>query len=146
MPLITAQQMQNGMTASDHQTTNQNMIASLLGDPGYLSGFQFGTPLAASRQQMQTVSNNGGYRNRHPQAQTLPNDGGYRYRRQHGGRSNGPVVINNDGPLAITSGNGNVVQLSSSQGAAGPVAQQQVVNLPGSIAGSAVNLAGSARH
>src|ERR1700758_3330156 len=46
MPLITAQQMQNGVTGSDHQALNQNMIAALRGDPGYLGGFQFGTPLA----------------------------------------------------------------------------------------------------
>jgi len=160
MPLITAQQMQNGMTASDHQTADQNMITSLKGDPGFLSGFQFGTPMAASSQQVQTLSYNGGYRRRQQaqglpddrgyrrrqQAESLPDGGGYAYRRQHGGRGSGPVIIDNGGPLAITSGNGNVVQLSSSQGAAGPVAQQQVVNLPGSVAGGAVNLAGSARR
>ena len=132
MPFVTAQQLQNGMTASDHQAKNQSMITALRGDPGFLSGFQFGTPLAASRQVAQS--------------QALPNDGGYSYRRRHGGRGNGPIIINNEGPLAVTVGNGNLVQQQSSQGSAGPVAQQQVVNLPGSAAGPAVNVAGSAHH
>ncbi|HET6609654.1 MAG TPA: hypothetical protein VFG62_23490 [Rhodopila sp.] len=128
MPLITAQQVQNGMTASDHQAMNQNMISKLRGDPGFLSGFQFGLPLASSRQVVQQ--------------QAFADDGGYEYRRHHHGHGHGPVIINNEGPLAVTVGNGNTVQQQSSIGTQGPVAQQQVVNLPGSIAGSAVNQAG----
>src|ERR1700719_1632575 len=49
-PMLSAHDAQNGMTAADHQTQNQNMISRLRGDPGFLSGFSFGTPLAASRQ------------------------------------------------------------------------------------------------
>jgi hypothetical protein len=127
MALTTAQQTQNGMTASDHQAKNQSMITALRGDPGFLSGFQFGTPSAVSRQP----------------AQSMPDDGGYYYRHRHGGRGNGPIIINAEGPMAVTVGNGNVVQQQSSQGATGPVAQQQVLNLPGSVSGAAVNTAGS---
>src|ERR1700712_3279783 len=71
---VTAHDVQNGMTAADHQAQNQTMISRLRGDAGFLSGFQFGTPLAASRQ-----------------AQVLPDDGGYRSRRRHGQR---PIIIN----------------------------------------------------
>src|ERR1700712_5432716 len=71
---VTARDVQNGMTAADHQAQNQDMIHRLRGAPGFLSGFQFGTPLAASRQ-----------------AQVLPDDGGYRSRRRHGQR---PIIIN----------------------------------------------------
>jgi len=180
MPLITAQQMQGGMTASDHQTVDQNLISALQGDPGFLSGFQFGMPMAASSQMqmlpsqlssqnsqyrhqpVQRLPDDFGYRYRRQQGQAMPNGGSTRYRQyqaeaasgggargyshQHGGRNNAPVIINNDGSLAFTSGNNNVVQLSSVLGASGPVAQQQVANMPGAIGGSAVNLAGSARR
>jgi hypothetical protein len=123
MPLMTAHDMQNGMTAADHQAQNQDMITRLRGDPGFLSGFSFGTPLAASRQ-----------------APVLPDDAGYRYRHRHG-HSGGPVIINNDGPLAVTVGNGNVVQQQSATGS-GPIAQQQVATTPsaGASGGGATNL------
>ena len=125
-PFLTAQSVQNGMTPTDHQAQNQAMISRLRGDPGFLSGFSFGTPQAASRQVQQ--------------AQALPDDGGYGYRRHHHGQGEGPVIINNQGPLAVTVGNGNVVQQSSANGS-GPIAQQQVVTLPGQGAGGgAVNL------
>jgi hypothetical protein len=124
-PLLTARDVQNGMTAADHQAQNQDMITRLRGDPGFLAGFSFGTPLAPSRQ-----------------AQVSPDDGGYWRRHHHGqGQRQGPVIINNDGPLAITSGNGNVVQLQSANGS-GPIAQQQVATTPGGAShGGALNLA-----
>jgi hypothetical protein len=104
---VTARDVQGGMTGADHQAQNQAMISKLRGDPGFLSGFSFGTPLAASRQ-----------------VPVLPDDGGYRFRHQHG-HGDGPVIINNEGPLAVTVGNGNLVQQQSSTGP-GPAAQQQV--------------------
>jgi len=107
-PLQTAQGVQNGLTAADHQAQDQAMISRLRGDPGYLAGFSFGTPLAPSRQ-----------------AQT-PYDPWYRHSHGHG---QGRVVINNEGPLAVTVGNGNVVQQQSATGA-GPIAQQQVATTP----------------
>jgi hypothetical protein len=124
MPMTTAQDMQNGVTGSAHQTQNQNMIAALRGDPGLLSGFQFGSPLAASRQ---------------PQQQ-LPDDGGWHHR-QRRGHGDGPVIIDNGGALAVTVGNGNVVQQSTASGA-GPIAQQQVATMPGGVTAGAANLAG----
>src|SRR5271166_1489991 len=123
-PFLTARDLQGGMTAADHQAQNQNMISKLRGDPGFLAGFSFGTPLAASRQPVQT----------------LPDDGGYRYRRSHG-HGDGPIIINSQGPLAVTVGNGNVVQQQSATGS-GPIALQQVATAPGggSRGGGAVNL------
>jgi hypothetical protein len=123
-PFLTARDIQGGMTAADHQAQNQAMISRLRGDPGYLAGFSFGTPLAASRQQVSA----------------LPDDGGYRYRRQHG-HGDGPIIINNQGPLALTVGNGNVVQQQSATGS-GPIAQQQVATTPsrGSLGSGAFNL------
>jgi hypothetical protein len=117
---MTARDMQNGMTPADHQAQNQDMISRLRGDPGFLSGFQFGTPLAASRQ-----------------VQTVPDDGGYRARHHHGQR---PIIINNEGPLAVTVGNDNVVQQQSAIGS-GPIAQQQIATTPrGGSQSGALNL------
>jgi hypothetical protein len=118
-PLVTAHDLQNGLTPADHQATDQNTITNLRGDPGFLSGFASGTPLAASRQ-------------------TLPNDPGYRQHHPHAAR---PIIINNQGPLAVTVGNGNVVQQQSATGS-GPIAQQQVATTPaaGSAGGGATNL------
>jgi hypothetical protein len=130
-PMQTAREAQGGMTPADHQAQNQNMISRLRGDPGFLSGFSFGTPLAASRQ-VQT-------------SQSVPDDAGYSYRRRHHGHGQGPVIINNEGPLAVTVGNGNVVQQQSANGP-GPIAQQQVATQPGGVShsGGAVNLVSGA--
>jgi len=137
-PLATAHDVQGGMTPADHQAQNQNMISQLRGDPGYLAGFLSGTPLAASRQA----------------APQWPYDGGYWYRHSHGqgqwqgqgqgqgrGQRQGPTIINSQGPLSVTVGNGNVVQQQSATGS-GPIALQQVATTPagGSRGGGAVNL------
>jgi hypothetical protein len=126
MPLFTARDLQGGMTSADHQAQNQAMISRLRGDPGYLAGFAMGTPLAPSRQTL-TASNDGGY-----------NDGGYWARHPHGPRQ---IIINNHGPLALTTGNGNVVQQQTATGS-GPIAQQQVATTPapGARGGGALNL------
>jgi hypothetical protein len=122
-PLLTAQDLQGGMTAADHQAQDQAMITQLRGDPGFLAGFSMGTPLAASRQ-----------------TQTIPNDAGYWYRKRHG-HGQGPIIINNQGPLAVTVGNDNLVQQQSASGS-GPIAQQQVAttSATGSRGGGALNL------
>lgn len=122
IPMATAQQVQNGMTSADHQTANQTMISALRGDPGYLSGFQIGTPLAVSRQQQLPQQNDGGYWARH----------GHRQAPQ-------TVIVDNGGPLAVTVGNGNVVQQSSANGT-GPIAQQQIVTAPNGSASGAANV------
>jgi hypothetical protein len=117
---VTARDMQNGMTPADHQAQNQDMITRLRGDPGFLSGFQFGTPLAASRQ-----------------PQLSQDYTGFNGRRPHRQR---PIIINNQGPLAVTVGNGNVVQQQSAIGS-GPIAQQQVATTPSPGShGGALNL------
>jgi hypothetical protein len=126
MPFVTAHDVQNGMTAADHQATNQGLITKLRGDAGYLAGFSFGTPLAASRQVVTAPSWSG--------------DGGGWSGYRHHHRRPQEIVINNEGPLAVTNGNGNVVQQQSAA-SAGPVAQQQVVTLPaGGASGGALNL------
>jgi hypothetical protein len=124
IPFITARDVQNGMTAADHQTTNQNAITKLRGDAGFLAGFQFGQPLALSRQQP-------------VQDQGFGFDGGFHRRHRHDPQ---PIIINNEGPLAITNGNGNLVQQQSSTGALGPVAQQQVATTVPGGSGGALNL------
>ena len=123
MPLVTAHDVQGGMTGLDHQAQNQDMVTRLRGDPGYLAGFSMGTPLAASRQ-----------------TPVASGDGAY-YHRHHHGQQDSPIIINNEGPLALTMGNGNVVQQQSSTGS-GPAAQQQVVTIggSGSTGGGALNL------
>jgi hypothetical protein len=117
------------MTAADHQAQNQTMISRLRGDPGFLAGFSMGTPLAASRQ-VPVSTEDGGYQDF--------GGGGGGHRHRHGGR---PIIINNEGPLAVTVGNGNVVQQQSATGS-GPIAQQQVATTPGggSAGGGALNL------
>jgi hypothetical protein len=121
-PLVTAHDLQGGPTAADHQAINQNSITKMRGDSGFLSGFALGTPLAASRQPVQTMPDSAEYRRRH----------------DHAPRQ---VIINNQGPLAVTVGNGNVVQQQSATGS-GPIAQQQVATTPaaGTSGGGATNL------
>lgn len=122
--LITAQQAQNGMTPVGHQALNQDRITALRGDPGFLAGFRFGTPLAASRQPIAPPPDDGfGF-------------GGFGRRRHH---RHTPIIINNEGPLAVTVGNGNVVQQQSAIGS-GPIAQQQVSTTSGASGGGAANV------
>src|ERR1700733_7016229 len=78
-PFVTAHDLQNGMTAADHQAADQNAITQLRGDPGFLSGFAFGTPLAASRQPLPASYDGSGYHRR----------------RGHGSHT---TIINNEGP------------------------------------------------
>jgi hypothetical protein len=119
-PLVTAQDLQAGPSPADRQAKNRETIARLRGDPGFLSGFASGAPLAGSRQTIQAGRDGAGFGHRH---------------------GSGPIIINNQGPLAVTVGNGNVVQQQSATGS-GPVAQQQVATTPGagSAGGGAVNL------
>ena len=124
--LITAADLQRGMSPTDRQALHQNMISRLRGDQGFLGGFSFGQPLAPSRQVQ--VADDGG-RLRRPGFSGFASGG---HRRHHGR----PIIINNQGPLAVTNGNGNVVQQQSAIGS-GPIAQQQVA---GTGPGGALNL------
>jgi hypothetical protein len=106
IPLVTARDLQGGSTPADRTAQNQAAIAHMRGDPGFLTGFAAGTPLAASRQGPGPLGDQADPDQHH----------------RGGGR---PIIINNQGPLAVTVGNGNVVQQQSATGS-GPIAQQQV--------------------
>ena len=126
---ITAADLQRGMSPTERQSLHQGMIARLRGDAGFLGGFAFGQPVAPSRQVQ--VADDGGF----------GFDGGFDPgggfasggRRRHRSR---PIIINNEGPLAVTNGNGNVVQQQTAT-SPGPIAQQQ---LTGTGPGGALNL------
>jgi hypothetical protein len=118
--LITAADLQGAMSPTDRQAQHQSMITRLRGDPGLLAGFSFGQPLAASRQPQPSFDDGGGF----------GSPSGHRHHRSQ------PIVINNQGPLAVTVGNGNLVQQQSANGS-GPIAQQQVA---GTGPGGALNL------
>ena len=110
-PLVTAHDLQAGMTAADHQTQNQAMVTRIRGDGGYLAGMGFGTPLAASRRLAQGADGDA-----------------WGAGAGHGRGHRQPIIINNNGPLAVTVGNDNLVQQQSATGA-GPIAQQQVATV-----------------
>ena len=122
--LITAADLQRGMSPTDRQALHQNMISRLRGDQGFLGGFSFGQPLAPSRQ-VQVADDGGGF-----------DSGGAFASGGHHRHHNRPIIINNQGPLAVTNGSGNLVQQQSAIGS-GPIAQQQVV---GTGPGGALNL------
>jgi hypothetical protein len=150
--LITAADVQGGMTAADRQAKNQDMITRLRGDPGFLSGFSFGQPLAASRQPQPVDSGFGFFGDHHHHHhhggggdQAIVNDQANVTNQAPLAQSNGagtghsrraPIVINNQGPLAVTVGNDNVVQQQTASGS-GPIALQQVSNSPGGALNSA---------
>ena len=130
MPLVTAHDIQAGAMPADRSATHQAMISKLRGDGGFLDGFSFGTPRAASRQQVQVAPDDGLF-------DSGGDFGSGSGRHRRGGR---PIIINNQGPLAVTVGNGNLVQQQSASGP-GPIAQQQVATTGGAAAGGgALNL------
>ncbi|CAH2602426.1 conserved exported protein of unknown function [Rhodovastum atsumiense] len=128
---ITARDVQQAHAATLRGQRHQGMITRVRGDAGYLAGFSFGVPLAAS------VQPRGG-------------DGGVAF-----GRPRPRIVVNRfEGPVAITEGSGNVIQLQQGISGSGPVALQQVTNgqpTPGSIvnvvdpSGNVVQRTGRAR-
>jgi len=152
-PFVTASDLQNAAKAKDRSTKHQQMIASVRGDSGFLGGFSFGNPLNASVQPPPKFQDDpgfvdGGSGNVFIDGSTFVDassfNGGNGGQGGHGRRR--PVIINNtfDGPVAVTAGNGNVVQLSTAQGS-GPIAQQQVATVGGAThGGGATNLVTSA--
>ena len=155
-PSISASDIQASLKATDHTARHQALVARTRGDAGYLGGFSMGVPLSASVQKPVggPVWYGSGHR-RHdvrladdPATGTPDSAGLQQPLGQDPGRSGRrgrpTVIVNNtfDGPVAITRGNGNVVQQQSASGA-GPIALQQVSSSQGALAGGAVNTAAS---
>ena len=143
-PSISASDIQASLKATDHTARHQALVARTRGDAGYLGGFSMGVPLSASVQKPVggPVWYGSGHR-RHdvrladdPATGTPDSAGLQQPLGQDPGRSGRrgrpTVIVNNtfDGPVAITRGNGNVVQQQSASGA-GPIALQQVSSSQG---------------
>jgi hypothetical protein len=106
-------------SASDLQSVNQQSIARLRGDAGFLAGFAMNQPLAASRATPVT---------------TAPDIAA-------------PVVNETfSGPVSIVKGNGNVVQQQVSGSGSGATAQQQIVTTNGGAGLGSSNLAQGQSH
>jgi hypothetical protein len=128
-PSIGAGDLQAGSTPAERRQRNRDMVARLRGDGGFIDGFSFGQPRAASRQPPP------------PPPDFAPIIIDQRTR-----------IVNNlfEGPVAITRGDNNVIQQQGAS-SAGAVAQQQVATVgertvrrgggqAGTGAGSARNL------
>ena len=111
-PSFTAADLQAMPTPADRRQRHRDMIARVRGDGGFLDGFSFGQPNAASR--------------RKPPPPVEP--------------VFMPVFVDQrtevfnqfDAPVAVTIGNNNVVQQQGGNGGgSGPTAQQQVVTVGG---------------
>jgi hypothetical protein len=122
-PLVTARDLQAGPTAAERRERHQGLISKLRGDPGYLAGFSFGTPLAPSRQVPVAADEGFGF-------------GFEEGFGPGGGRGRRPIVINNNGPVAVAVGNDNVIQQQTAI-SPGPIAQQQVATVNRGADGSA---------
>jgi hypothetical protein len=125
-------------TAAERSQRHQNMIARLRGDGGFLDGFSFGQPLAASRQRPIPVPGDPPPFVEQIFAPTFNRTVNRTFNR------NRTIVRNNfEAPVAVTVGNNNLVQ---QQGASsgGTNAQQQVANIGGrgrQRGGGATNIA-----
>ena len=126
-PSFTAQDVQSASKATNRTAKHQELVGRVRGDAGYLGGFRLGTPNSAS------VQNPGG-------VDGFGADGiGF-----GGGGRRAPskrVIVNNntfEGPVAITSGQGNNVQIQSATGN-GPIALQQVTTVGARNGGGNVN-------
>ena len=109
-PSISASDLQVTPTPAERRQRHQDMIARLRGDGGFLDGFSFGQPRAASRQRPVPA----------PEPDFVPVIIDQRTK----------VVNRFEAPVAITNGNNNVVQQQGASGS-GPTAQQQVATVSG---------------
>ena len=143
---VSAADVQASLKATDHSADHQAMIARLRGDAGYLGGFAFGRPLAASVQPIQRVpiapEPDFGFAD----GQGYGGDPGYADGSGRGGRRRHRQIVLNqtfEGPVVI--GNNNNVQQQTANGS-GPIALQQVLSqsgASGTASGGAVNIAGA---
>jgi hypothetical protein len=124
MPNFTASDLQVTPSPAERRSRHQQMIARLRGDGGFLDGFSFGQPLAASRQPPPPPVD--------PVMVPVILD------------QRTKIVNRFQAPVAITAGNNNVVVQQGAKGNSGPTAQQQVVTIGGESirrsAGGATNL------
>ncbi|NOG71795.1 hypothetical protein [Roseicella sp. DB1501] len=123
-PGITASDLQVTPTPAERRLRHQEMIARLRGDGGYLEGFAFGQPKAASRQ---------------PPPPPAPDPVFTQIILDQRTR----VVNRFEAPVAVTNGSNNLVQLQGAGAAGGPTAQQQVATVGGRTrrnGGGAVNV------
>lgn len=122
LPSIGAADVQAGSTPDQRRARSRDMIGRLRGDGGFLDGFSFGQPRAASRQPPPP-----------PAEPFVPVIIDQRTR-----------IVNNlfEGPVAITNGDNNIVQQQGPARGAGPSAQQQVVTVGGAATrgGGATNV------
>lgn len=126
VPGFTAGDLQITPTPAERRSRHQDMIARLRGDGGFLDGFAFGQPLAASRQPPPPP----------PDPVVIPV-----FQRTR-------IVNQFQAPVAVTVGDNNLVQQQGASGNGGPTAQQQVATVGGRIqrgpgsgaAGGATNL------
>ena len=110
-PNFTAADLQTMPSPAERRARHQGMIAKVRGDGGYLDGFAFGQPIAASRRKPPPP----------PEPVFMPVFVDQR-----------TEVFNQfDAPVAVTMGNNNVVLQQGSNGSGGPSAQQQVVTVGG---------------
>jgi hypothetical protein len=111
---ITAADIQKASKATNRSARHQALVARTRGDAGTLGGFSLGTPFA-------------------PSVQVGPEIFDF----------STPVIVNNtyEGPVAITTGNGNVVQMQSATGS-GPIALQQATSGQAAVSSGAVNRIG----
>jgi len=110
LPGFTASDLQVTPTPAERRSQHQQMIARLRGDGGFLDGFAFGQPLAASRQPPPPPVD--------PVVVPLFLDQRTR------------IVNRFQAPVAVTVGDNIVVQQQGARGD-GPTAQQQVATLGG---------------
>jgi hypothetical protein len=123
-PGLTASDLQTTPTPAERRQRHQEMIARLRGDGGYLEGFAFGQPKAASRQ---------------PPPPPAPDPIFTQIILDQRTR----VVNRFEAPVAVTNGSNNLVQLQGAGAAGGPTAQQQVATVGGRTrrnGGGAVNV------
>ena len=139
-PSFTAADMQSMPTAAERRQRNQSMIARVRGDGGFLDGFTRGRPNAASRQRPLPAPEPV-FSPVFVDASTFVDattfvDQRTKVVNRFNIRERTEVVNRFEAPVAVTVGNGNVVQQQGARGpGAGPVAQQQVATIGGRTVG-----------
>jgi hypothetical protein len=122
-PGFTAADLQAMPTPAERRQRHQNMVAKVRGDGGFLEGFSFGQPRAASRQPPPPPVE--------PIFAPIFLDQRTEVLNLFDIQDNSTIVNRFEAPVAVTVGDGNVVQQQGAGGGNGPVAQQQVATVGG---------------